>query len=496
MLGKIFYNIIIFGTIISICIFPLLAFLHKNKYKYNFKGVYKIFIFILIILILPIKIIDFSHIKDIIIQEAEKIIENDMNTAKIPEIRLENEKTIIEVDDEINIKNNAIFNISQVVPYIWISVASLMLIYNLFSYFIFIINQKKHYISASNDEANEILNQLCNEMKIKNVSCKISDNEITPMTVGLFSKKIILSKEILKEKEYEFILKHELFHIKNKDIEYKFLLLILNCIYWFNPIIYMFINQVEEILELNCDENVLKGEEHSERVKYAEILLNQIERTRNKKYKFSMNFANRRKNIMNRFSNIVDETKKKSIVNLATMSGILIIIAVLIIAIIPNINFATQDDEILNKSYNQEEGQIEEEENNDIETTDKTEKFINPLKDKYTLTSRFGQRIHNFHKGIDLATASGSDIVATKSGEVIFSSYEGAYGNLVIIQHTDSVKTYYAQCSKLNVNVGDKVNQGDVIANVGSTGNSTGPHLHFEIRINDECVNPQDYIEF
>lgn len=197
---------------------------------------------------------------------------------------------------------------------------------------------------------------------------------------------------------------------------------------------------------------------------------------------------------MNRFSNIVDETKKKSIVNVATMSGLLIVIAVFIITIIPNINFATQDDETLNQLDVYEEEQVKEIEN--IETTDRTEEFINPLKDRYTLTSRFGQRMHNFHKGVDLATGSGNDIVAVKSGEVIFSGYEGAYGNLVIIQHEGSIKTCYGQCSNLNVNVGDKVNQGDVIANVGSTGNSTGPHLHFEIRINDEVVNPQDYIDF
>lgn len=197
---------------------------------------------------------------------------------------------------------------------------------------------------------------------------------------------------------------------------------------------------------------------------------------------------------MNRFSNIVDETKKKSIVNVATMSGLLIVIAVFIITIIPNINFATQDDETLNQLDVYEEEQVKEIEN--IETTDRTEEFINPLKDRSTLTSRFGQRMHNFHKGVDLATGSGNDIVAVKSGEVIFSGYEGAYGNLVIIQHEGSIKTCYGQCSNLNVNVGDKVNQGDVIANVGSTGNSTGPHLHFEIRINDEVVNPQDYIDF
>lgn len=198
---------------------------------------------------------------------------------------------------------------------------------------------------------------------------------------------------------------------------------------------------------------------------------------------------------MKRFSNIVDETKKKNIVNVATMSGLLILISVFIITIIPNINFATQDNEILNQVLVQDE-QVKGEENEDLEITGETENFINPLKDKYFLTSRFGQRLHNFHNGVDIATESGSDIVAVKSGEVIFSGYEGAYGNLVIIQHEGSIKTCYGQCSNLNVNVGDKVNQGDIIAQVGSTGNSTGPHLHFEIRINDEFVNPQDYIEF
>ena len=75
MLGKIFYNVIIFGSIISICIYPLLVFLSKNKYKYNFKSLYKIFIFILIILILPINIINFSNIKNISKEETKELEE-------------------------------------------------------------------------------------------------------------------------------------------------------------------------------------------------------------------------------------------------------------------------------------------------------------------------------------------------------------------------------------------------------------------------------------
>lgn len=494
MLGKIFYNIIIFGTIISICIFPLLIFLSKNKYKYSIKSIYKIFIFILILFIIPINIVDFSDIKNIITQNSEKIIGDEGNIVKIPEIKFENAETIIEFNNEISIKNNTVFSISQIIPYIWISVAGIILIYNLLSYFTFIINQKRHYISNSNDKIDKVLNELCNKMKIKNIFYVISDNIQTPMTVGLFNKKIILSKEILDEKEYEFILKHELFHIKNKDIEYKFLLLILNCIYWFNPIIYMFINQIEEILELNCDENVLQGKEQFDRVKYAEILLNQIQVNRNKGYKFSMNFANRRKNIMKRFSNIVEKTTKKSIIGIATMSGVLLIISTFLIISIPNINFATIDSII-----NNENEEIKLQDNNIInENSIDDEEYILPLKDNYIISYHFGVKNNNVtHNGIDLGTINGEDILAVKSGTVIFSSYKGSYGYLVIIEHKDGNMSYYAHCSKLNVNQGEKVKQGDVIAQVGSTGNSTGPHLHFEIRdAKNKELNPEEYIKF
>ena len=70
----------------------------------------------------------------------------------------------------------------------------------------------------------------------------------------------------------------------------------------------------------------------------------------------------------------------------------------------------------------------------------------------------------------------------------------GTYGNLVIISHGNGIETYYAHCSKLLVKVGQHVSAGDTIALVGSTGNSTGPHLHFEVRINNQPVNPQNYL--
>lgn len=110
------------------------------------------------------------------------------------------------------------------------------------------------------------------------------------------------------------------------------------------------------------------------------------------------------------------------------------------------------------------------------------------------ISSRFGSRSRGTHTGLDIATSSGTPIKAAASGTVVYAGWKGRYGNLVVVQHTDSVKTYYAHCSKIYVNAGQNVSQGETIAAVGSTGNSTGPHLHLEIRVNDAVRNPQTYL--
>lgn len=113
-----------------------------------------------------------------------------------------------------------------------------------------------------------------------------------------------------------------------------------------------------------------------------------------------------------------------------------------------------------------------------------------------TITSRYGvsSRIRSSdHTGLDIATSAGTPIKVVADGVIIDASYHGAYGNLVKVDHGNGLETWYAHTSTMYVSEGQKVEAGEVIAAVGSTGNSTGPHLHLEIRINGEHVNPQDY---
>lgn len=126
------------------------------------------------------------------------------------------------------------------------------------------------------------------------------------------------------------------------------------------------------------------------------------------------------------------------------------------------------------------------------------ETFLRPTSGH--VTSEYGPRIHpisgqsGFHTGIDLASPSGTPIKASKSGTVVYSGWQGGYGQVVIIDHGGGYRTLYAHCSKLNVVKNQKVSRGQTVALVGSTGNSTGPHLHFEVRVNNKHQNPRKYV--
>lgn len=126
--------------------------------------------------------------------------------------------------------------------------------------------------------------------------------------------------------------------------------------------------------------------------------------------------------------------------------------------------------------------------------------FIWPCPSSKNITSPFGTRKHpilgieRFHNGIDIGAKSGAPILAAYNGTVVSASYTSAMGNYIMIDHGDGLYTIYMHCSALYVSQGQYVSRGDTIAAVGSTGLSTGPHLHFTVRRNGEYVNPLDYV--
>ena len=177
-----------------------------------------------------------------------------------------------------------------------------------------------------------------------------------------------------------------------------------------------------------------------------------------------------------------------------------------------------EDSNIIENSENSEnENKTEENVENEVQTTEgnanieqlsqeeqdianikATTTFIKPVEG--TISSRFGQRepttstVPKNHTGIDIAANTGTKIIASTGGEVVLASEEGDYGKHLKIQ-IGEVSVIYAHCNSLYVKQGDIVSQGQEITEVGSTGNSTGPHLHFEIRISERKIDPEKILQ-
>jgi murein DD-endopeptidase MepM/ murein hydrolase activator NlpD len=126
--------------------------------------------------------------------------------------------------------------------------------------------------------------------------------------------------------------------------------------------------------------------------------------------------------------------------------------------------------------------------------------FSMPLRNYKRMSSGYGYRNHpirggrRMHSGMDLAARKGTPIYAAAAGTVTWSGWRGGYGKCVTIDHQNQYQSIYGHCSTLHAQAGDNVDRGDLIGYVGSTGNSTGPHLHFEVRKNNDPVNPQRFL--
>lgn len=128
-------------------------------------------------------------------------------------------------------------------------------------------------------------------------------------------------------------------------------------------------------------------------------------------------------------------------------------------------------------------------------------KYRLPIASGVPVTSGYGWRIHpisgdrKFHAGIDFGTAYGQPIYAAAGGKVTFAGEKSGYGNAIEIQHNQRESTLYGHASTLLVNTGQQVVQGQIIGRVGSTGNSTGPHLHFEVHVNGKHTDPRPFLK-
>lgn len=346
----------------------------------------------------------------------------------------------------------------------------------------------------------------------------------SPLTYGLIRPVILLPPEMSAagEPSVRLVLLHELAHIKRLDVLRKALAIAVLSLYWFNPLVWLAAALMNKDIELACDESVIKSSKTDIRREYALTLIGMKEK-QNHAAVIQSNFS---KNAVE--ERIVAIMKAKSIKRISVFAAAA---AVVILAGASAFSLASVDDKPLDEQpalTDENEAAAEAESADPAEetavpessgisaTTEFTEEPIaqeteeqNPPAEDYEIQQFFPpvsgsngvirEQMYGFggyygHRGIDIAASLGTPIYAAESGTVVLSQYYHGYGNCVMIQHENGLKTVYAHCSALYVSEGDTVTRGDYIADVGITGQTDYGHLHFEVRINDEPVNPMDYL--
>lgn len=385
------------------------------------------------------------------------------------------------------IKSNFIpFAFKYLLPNIWILGMLILILYMTISNikFRYLINNTKI------DIGKDIQHILSESKKRLNVNTQLkaykSPFVYSPCIYGLFKPYILLPQNIEEKidvEELKYVLAHELAHFKRKDIFTYILIHILQIIYWFNPIIWYGLFRMKNDCEIACDALALSSFERDEKEDYGLCIIHLLEKNRPKLNSIiTTEFINTKKYIKRRI--IMIKKFKEGSYKISFL-------AILGFVLIAGIFLNNEGIEVVAKPAGKMSDVIEEEV--------KVKEMLWPVPEYTRISSTFGKKIHPVsneeitHTGIDIPAPEGVNIVAAANGKVVFAEFEDGYGKTVIIDHGNGLATLYAHCSELLVKENDEVTSGTEIAKIGTTGKSTGPHLHFEVRKDGEVVQPLDY---
>lgn len=351
------------------------------------------------------------------------------------------------------------------------------------------------YKSRVDDEIRELLVMCRKKMRIKKDLHMIHTKAVkAPALYGLVRPCILLPIDIDKQvekEELEYILLHELSHFKRRDIAVFWIMTMIKVIYWFNPIIWYGLNQMRQDCEISCDALALSYINSKDCRKYGQTIIHLLQNTTKPLKNIGIaGMLGSKHQLKRRIKMITLFKKNKYKLSILSISILVLMGFVFLTNAKEETILDTRlEGEVTEIQVNETEAELDEE---------TTKAMVWPLPSSNTITSSYGIKVHPVlkvekkHTGIDIAGKEGDSIIAAADGVVTLSKNMEAYGNAVIIDHGNGVVSLYAHCSELLVEKDKKVKAGDEIAKVGSTGYSTGPHLHFEIRKDGEDVDPFD----
>lgn len=374
-----------------------------------------------------------------------------------------------------------------VLTWLWLGGTALILLTKLICYTIFSIRLKRQGEIVQDAPNKEDMQKICSRLGIsKNIKLYRTKETDTPLLMGIFRPAVYLPENSMLPEQERLILFHELSHYKSHDLFIRFLLMVVTAVHWFNPVTYLISSELKVSMEEACDAEVLRQCGFEARKLYGKTVLETAFRQKRGLPLVSAPFAAYHSRLKVRCQRILsdDDTACRG---KGFMVGACSLVAVLVVAcaLIPKPQVTANDQNVPSTST-----QLRTE---PAVTPDQLENWLFPVAGDLSITAPYGKNTFAFHKGLDVTRngISGEEIHAAKSGVVVTANTAAhAYGNYVVIDHGDGYKTLYAHCQSLTVTEGQQVAQGETIAFVGSTGNSTGPHLHFEVQKNGKILDP------
>ena len=389
---------------------------------------------------------------------------------------------------------------------VWLIGAGLLCLYLLVGYFC----MTRSFRAAKIAPRTEIPDLLAKFHVSREPNIRATKSRRAPLTFGVLRPTVLLPED-LRGEAFTLVLAHELAHVKARDCLKKVLFAACLCLYWWNPLVWRMVKAAGEDLELSCDEAVLHALGPGCKKAYALTLLSMAEH------------APKPAPLCSCFAGHSFETRIRAILayrRVPARAGIVAAAAFLLAACV----FATQAvpaKRVTQEAVRVEEVSVSEPEKSSApvspapksaETAQRVvsepepeaevlpepaPKYVFPLENPdAAVTDTFGWREHpvsgtrSFHSGVDLEASGGSHVLAAADGTVLLAEYNEAYGYFVQLTHEDGVQTFYAHLQELLVSPGEAVRQGQIIALSGSSGWTTGPHLHLGVYIDGEAVDP------
>lgn len=332
-----------------------------------------------------------------------------------------------------------------------------------------------------------------NKLRIKRRIRVVSSMDFdSPFTVGFLQPRIFLPASLVRgncPEILETVIAHEMAHIKRfDDLQIK-LINIIQIIYFFHPLVWFASAQLKIARERICDQLILTEKTITPK-QYANSLLQVLLLNGHKPYYLLhfTGFTNRNKHLKLRFREILGGKKMKK----SQKHFIFLTLFIFSLIILPMSSWQTSG--ATKNSAAKLDRNPPHNDNSEIS-------FTSPVKTG-KISSQFGMRMHPIykkemhHNGIDVASSIGTEVYSCADGTIEKAGVEGKYGKRILIRHSGGYQTLYAQLGEIFIEENQKIKKGDLIALIGESEFSTGPHLHFEIRLDGKSQNPEIYIDF